>query len=160
MTFEDVFMTVKNKVEAGTISSGNGRHEIWKDAVSASLAEAERRADIEFRLALRGNKIIKKSFRHYLSVLNPKCWIRNHSTNFDWDTRLNELLDAGLPFTCISERTAKIWGYEVWIQNHPYASFKLKSTGADDIGVSRSTAARAKEWLDRCIIAEKSGNVR
>lgn len=89
----------------------------------------------------------KKSLRHYLKALTPSYWMRNQPTSRPWDDELNRLMDAGEPFTDIGEFRAMIGRHEVWTKNHPYASFTLQPR---DIGCSRSTVARAIEWLDYC----------
>lgn len=89
----------------------------------------------------------KKSLRHYLKALSPAYWVRNQSTSPAWDAELNRLIDAGEPFTEIGQCRATIGGHKVWVASHPHASFTLEPR---DIGVSRSTVARAVEWLDWC----------
>ena len=96
--------------------------------------------------------MIRKSLRHYLAAFKPSFWIRTKRTSRAWDRRLNALLDAGIPFTDIGCYTARIGDYKVWIENHPYASFTLYGDGKSDIGVSRSTVARAREWLEICAV--------
>ena len=90
---------------------------------------------------------MNKPLRHYLKALSPSYWVRNQRTSPAWDAELNRLIDAGERFTKISQFRATIGGHSVWISSHPYASFTLEPR---DIGVSRSTVARAVEWLDWC----------
>lgn len=95
----------------------------------------------------------RKSLRHYLAVLNPKFWTRCQPTSRAWDKKLNELIDAGMPFTDIQAHTAKIGGHKVWIASYPHSAFTLHNGGSDcGIGVSRSTVVRAREWLELSII--------
>ena len=58
-----------------------------------------------------------------LRVLStPSCWIQNETYSRQWDRKLNQLL-ALHRFESITTHTALIGGVEIWIENHPYASF-------------------------------------
>ena len=59
----------------------------------------------------------------FLRVLfTPACWVAHKKYSADWDMELNVLL-ANYKFKYTDEFTASLGGTEIWISNHPYASF-------------------------------------
>jgi len=80
----------------------------------------------------------------FIKVLTtPSCWIQNASYSKVWDEKLIELLKIGT-FEKLSECSAVIGGIEVWIANHPYASFTPTEL---DVRPSRRTILKAHEKL-------------
>lgn len=83
--------------------------------------------------------------RDFLRVLlTPSCWPQFHSYSDAWDKRLRQLLETE-SFTDIKMHTAKIGGHEVWIANHPYASFSLHQH--PQVRPSRAVILRAGDKL-------------
>lgn len=80
-------------------------------------------------------------------ILNPRNWIMNDKYSFTWDSKLNLLLDK-YDFKDINEYTAKLNNEEIWIANHPYASFTKYSLGYDRKRPSRYTILKAKRKLE------------
>lgn len=79
----------------------------------------------------------------------PDYWMMNYPYSEQWDKELNELMDK-YPFRYISDFDAKLGAQEIWIENHPYASFRPDSR---PICPSRMTIVRAKRKLDRDTIS-------
>lgn len=77
--------------------------------------------------------------------LHPRYWLMNHPFSREWDTWLNEQMDAG-KFDSITQHTARIGGRVVWIANHPYASFTNHGQGIE-VRPSRRTIIRAQAKL-------------
>lgn len=90
----------------------------------------------------------------FLISLLPSYWMQLNRYNSTWDKKLNELIDAGVPFKRASPFLATIGGFDVWIANHPYASFTIGLLG-DDVRPSRATMAKAMNWLSVCMINSK-----
>ncbi len=64
--------------------------------------------------------------KYWFKVLfTPSCWLQLQSYSPVWDAQLRHLLDSGEKFSNLSPTgcSAKIGKHEVWIENHPYASF-------------------------------------
>lgn len=79
----------------------------------------------------------------YLGVIcTPSCWIQNERFSREWDTELTWLLDHGFRFYDATTYYALIGPYNVWIGNHPYASFTI-----DKWRPSRRTVLRAGRIL-------------
>jgi len=53
---------------------------------------------------------------------NPKYSAMNYKYSKEWDLRLNQLMNEH-SFTGISDYSAYLGDTELWISNHPYASF-------------------------------------
>ena len=73
-------------------------------------------------------------------LLCPACWLQNGSFSAEWDVALTDQLDRGVPFMPIefSQLRATIGPFEVWVGNHPYASFTCH-----DLRPRRATVLRA-----------------
>lgn len=78
-------------------------------------------------------------------LLTPSMWVRNHATDQALDEWFRECLSEGVYFTHIGRQTAKLKGVEVWITNHPYASFRVGGSGLP----SRLTVYRLQKLLMR-----------
>lgn len=57
-------------------------------------------------------------------IFKPHYWIMNKPFNDKWDKKLNLLMNE-YNFEYISGYTARLGGYEIWVENHPYSSFTL-----------------------------------
>jgi len=65
-----------------------------------------------------------KLIKRFLRVLfTPNCWVTVGVYSRDWDRKLRSLMDR-YDFTERGTYTAKIGPVQVWIESHPYASFK------------------------------------
>lgn len=85
-----------------------------------------------------------RRLREFVMVLvRPSYWVMNYPYSEEWDTELRWLLDSGYTFEDVNEHHARIGDYEVWIANHPYASFTVQG----DIRPSRVTIMRARRVL-------------
>lgn len=78
-------------------------------------------------------------------LLTPSMWLRNHRTDQALDEWFRECLSEGVHFTNIGRCTARLKGVEVWIANHPYASFTVDGSGLP----SRLTVYRLQKLLMR-----------
>lgn len=58
----------------------------------------------------------------FYRLFRPRHWSRGHPTNLKWDAFLLDAVKSGgiLP---VDQYTVLIGGVEVWVGNHPYASF-------------------------------------
>ena len=98
-----------------------------------------------------------------LSILYPAAWVRKSETfNKEWDTKLWNLLLAS-DIRCVGRFKADIGGYNVWIENFPYASGSVCLSGwngaylkdTKEMTCSRATAMflhhqlKAARLLDR-----------
>lgn len=75
-------------------------------------------------------------------IFYPSYWIMINHYNEEWDKKINELMDNN-KFIITSQETARLWNIEVWIANHPYASFSPFNPIDSRIRPSRSTIDRA-----------------
>lgn len=84
-------------------------------------------------------------------LFTPSCWIQNQPYSKGWDAELRRLL-ATQKFEPIDSFTAKIGDWEVWIENHPYASFTIHNGRYPRVRPSRATilAAGDKLMADLC----------
>ena len=55
-------------------------------------------------------------------LLTPSCWVRIHRTSRIWDKQLQKLLEEN-KWRNHDWYTAYLDNNEIWISNHPYASF-------------------------------------
>ena len=62
------------------------------------------------------------------TLVRPQFWLilNDYQFNQAFDDSLNQLLDIGNKFEVLSEYTAKLGGYELWIKNYPYSCFTTK----------------------------------
>lgn len=84
------------------------------------------------------------SFLYFL--FRPSWWHQNYPYSKAWSDRLNELMDEH-EFESIGSSTAKLGGVEIWVANHPYASFYVYH--GIRVLPDRSTRKRAMEKLIR-----------
>ena len=89
-----------------------------------------------------------KSARHFIRSMLPDYWFQQHSYSKAWDTQLLEALEK-YTFEPISGYVVKLGPYELWVANHPYASFSKRYGHTRP---KRSTIAYAKEKLDEADI--------
>lgn len=94
-----------------------------------------------------------KAIRNALRVLlTPGCWIQVKRYSPEWDKRLLELLETER-FHSINKWTVKLGDQEIWIENHPYASFapyfySLYSGIDAEVRPRRSTILYAMDKLE------------
>lgn len=74
-----------------------------------------------------------------LVLSTPSCWIQLLQYSKAWDEELNNLMTTK-KFIRVSKSSAIIGGREVWVENHPYASFSLESP---PVRPARATMLRA-----------------
>lgn len=82
-------------------------------------------------------------------LTTPSCWLQNYPYSPEWDKELNRLM-ASQRFENVDKYTATLGRHEVWISNHPYASFTLRNLG---VRPKRSTILRAQRKLIGDVIA-------
>lgn len=91
---------------------------------------------------------MKKLLLTFHFILNPKWWSMNYSFNKGHDILLNKLLDK-YEFKEISQYTAKLGNYTIWISNYPYA------VGIDNLyrvgRPSRYTIYKMNKHLEKAI---------
>ena len=78
-------------------------------------------------------------------LFTPSCWIQNKQYSKEWDNDLKQLMSKH-QFTDRAKYTAKLGDFEVWIGNHPYASFRPEGC---DVRASRITILKAADKLAR-----------
>lgn len=92
-------------------------------------------------------------------IFNMECWFPNYRTSEVFTQLLNEAIDKKIPFVLEDKSVfshkpyyASINGWKLWVENHPYASFRFEDEIDDDRFMpNRRTVFRAKDWLDECI---------
>jgi len=87
-------------------------------------------------------------------ITHPSCWLQNYGYCKEWDDELNRLMREQR-FVNITRCTANIGGHEVWVANHPYASFTLRR---HDVRPSRTTIYRAQKKLMRDLLSLASAS--
>ncbi len=86
-------------------------------------------------------------------MITPSCWLQNEAYDDKWDKQLNQAIDLRIPFRDIQEHNALILDKEVWISNHPYASFTIdikKTFRCQRARPSRAVILKAEDWLQIC----------
>jgi hypothetical protein len=86
-------------------------------------------------------------------LFKPSYWIMIYPYNKEVDTLLNKLLD-NFEFSKITEFNANLGETELWIENHPYASFRIMHPDISNFRASRKTILRAKKALDKQYIVQ------
>lgn len=88
-------------------------------------------------------------------IINPRYWIMNNSYSAEWNKELKFLMKNHV-FVINdydTKCTAKLGSREIWIANHPYASFTRYSRysffGGESGRPSRLTIYKAKQKLER-----------
>ena len=79
----------------------------------------------------------------------PMYWIQNNPTNFDWDDKLNDLLDKNTVLISRTGYSANIGGVEVWIKNYPYAYGSPYGRWEMDVLPSISTRKRLRKAVKK-----------
>lgn len=79
-------------------------------------------------------------------LITPSCWIRNYRTSKIWDKQFLKLLEEN-NWERTSVYTAYIGSEEVWISNHPYASFFPYRPAGGGALPSRKTVLYAMDRL-------------
>ena len=91
--------------------------------------------------------------KYFLKSLLPLHWIRNHSTDEEWDALILSFLENPV----FSEPEYKGLGYvlklngvEIWVENYPYAFGSPADTSGTSYAKlpSRRTVIKLKEALD------------
>ena len=103
--------------------------------------------------------IVLNKLKEFLSILlDPRCWIRNYRTCDYWDDTLNELMkEHKFRKHKFLKYTAYLGNIEIWISNHPYASFTLYNNAGVRGMPRRSTVFKAMKKLNKDFIdAEKA----
>lgn len=102
-----------------------------------------------------------KTYLYYLIkvLLTPRCWLQNSKFLKDWDQELLARIKQGYKFklTDFGGYSADIGGEEIWIENHPYASFttgkngKGYEFGSDEHNIrpARTTILYARDVLEK-----------
>jgi len=90
-----------------------------------------------------------RKFLDFLISLTPKYWLMSYGYDEIWDKKLNCLLDK-YNFTRHTQYTAFLGKCEVWVANHPYASFTPPYL--DSVRPSRLTIIRAQRKLVEDVI--------
>jgi hypothetical protein len=81
-------------------------------------------------------------------LINPSFWLMNYQYSKDWDSTLNHLMDNH-NFIIKDKYTAVLGGKNIWIANHPYASFTEYDYINDKVRPSRKTIFKAMMKLKR-----------
>lgn len=98
-------------------------------------------------------KLIDEIHRAFLVLITPGCWLRVGNYSQEWDDKLNELMKRE-KFKPIDKYTVRLGNLEIWIGNHPYASFELENCG---VLPRRSTAILAHEKMIKDLVEEAGG---
>lgn len=86
-------------------------------------------------------------------LVTPSCWLQNACYSKEWDTKLKQLIAANR-FTNIGEHKAFLGGVEIWIDNHPYASFTPRNLGPK-VRPRRATILWAHDKLMRDLYTDE-----
>lgn len=93
--------------------------------------------------------MLKKILNFIISlkfILKPQYWIMNYNYSKEWDIELNRLLELHT-FRLISSYRATLGDTEIWIANHPYASFVIHGNVRPIVRPSRLTIERTHKKL-------------
>lgn len=74
--------------------------------------------------------IFKILYPYLFIISHPSYWTNVETINPQFDSILKKLLDEGTMFTQIGSYRAQFGPFELWIENHPYASFKMADGGS------------------------------
>lgn len=81
-------------------------------------------------------------------IFKPNYWLMNYPYSKYHDEALNYLLDR-YDFTEITHYKARLGEYEIWIENHPYASMLIANfSGFENTRPSRLTIQRAARKIN------------
>lgn len=100
---------------------------------------------------MRATVIDWSRMKGWLRVLTtPGCWIQLNPYSPEWEHDLRKLM-AEHRFTEIRECTTMLGPLSIWIENHPYSSFRpYKSFEYDDrVRPRRITVLEAMDKLER-----------
>lgn len=102
---------------------------------------------------------MRKKIIDYVISMTPRYWLMNETFNKEWDSKINYLID-NYKFTKINNGyTAVIGGAEIWVENHPYASFTL-DTKLGKVRPSRSTIAKAGRIYRKYLNEQKKVEIK
>ncbi len=89
-------------------------------------------------------------------IVRPSYWLMNEKFSLAWDTKIRELMQVH-EFVYGSKATATLGSYLIWIENHPYASFKPYAHFSDtpECRPSRVTIMLARAKLLREVGSQK-----
>lgn len=90
-----------------------------------------------------------KFIKNLQFIFMPHYWLMNESYSAAVDKKLNELLDKHY-FTDFTNYTACLGDYQIWISNHPYASFHFYNPRIE-LRPSRLTILKASKHLKKSI---------
>lgn len=77
-------------------------------------------------------------------LLSQGCWDCHYPYSRQWDRELTKLMESER-FKVRDRYTAYLGGLEIWISNHPYASFHIYK--GPQVRPSRKTILKAHEKL-------------
>jgi hypothetical protein len=109
---------------------------------------------------------IVKFVKNLQFLFRPNYWDMNYSYNETWDTVLNYLLDNHAFVIQDGDRhVATLNGLEIWVANHPYASFtpwdsRLTQILGRDVRPSRLTLVRAHKMYQQSIENNQRNQMR
>lgn len=83
-------------------------------------------------------------------LFTPSCWITVKPYSSAWDLQLRALMEKHT-FKRVDGYTAMLGHLEVWIENHPYASFNMYGVRAMP---SRATALYAMDKYYQDVVGE------
>lgn len=63
-------------------------------------------------------------------ILHPSFWMNLYTVNVAFDKELLKLLNEGVMFTNIKSHSADFGPFTLWIENYPYAAFRLYNGSA------------------------------
>ena len=95
-------------------------------------------------------KVFHKVMSYIFPFFAMFYWIRINITSNKLDQELVKLLDEGVMFTDMGTHTAKFGKYTLWIANHPYASFSIRSVSAEFLP-KRYTVYRLRKRLEKSV---------
>jgi hypothetical protein len=82
-------------------------------------------------------------------AINPRYWIMDEWYSSKWDKELNDLMER-YDFEAYTHLVVKLGDKEIWVGNHPYASFTDYSSFRNISGrPSKLTIYKAKQKLER-----------
>jgi hypothetical protein len=95
-------------------------------------------------------------FKYQLRIaFKPNYWLRTKKADLAWDKELWAALIRG-DIEYVGEFSAVIAGYNVWIENHPYASGTIHILKRNiEKSCSRATALLLADELPKALLMQK-----
>jgi hypothetical protein len=143
VNYHEILKLIKNKNEALLRMKSDN---LTMRDVSAAIMQ-NNILYVKRRKTMKKRHLLEELKWFFVFMFKGEYWDPLYKQDRTWDTELNDLLD-NYDFIEIKEHTAKLGNYEIWISNHPFASFSNYSSSHDSkILPLRRTRLRAWKKL-------------